>query len=252
MLGPVEAHAGRHRLDLGGPKQRSLMALLLIEQGRPVASDRLADQLWNGNPPDGAATTLRSYVSRLRTTLGSETVIGAKAGYALAAAVDSVDAHRFEELTKQGESALRRGAPGTAAERLHAALALLAGPGLRRHLRSRALTLEARRLEELRFVCLEQRIEADLDLGRHGEVVAELQRLLEEEPYANGSGDTSCSRSTAAIARPTLSTPTGGRGSGCGRTRAGAKRGHRARARDPAPRPAPCPRPSPSTTCRPR
>ena len=128
MLGPVEAHAGRRRLDLGGPKQRSLMALLLIEQGRPVASDRLADQLWNGNPPDGAATTLRSYVSRLRTTLGSETVIGAKAGYALAAAVDSVDAHRFEELTKQGESALRRGAPGTAAERLHAALALWRGP----------------------------------------------------------------------------------------------------------------------------
>ena len=128
MLGPVEAHAGRHRLDLEGPEATlSLMALLLIEQGRPVASDRLADQLWNGNPPDGAATTLRSYVSRLRTTLGSETVIGAKAGYALAAAVDSVDAHRFEELTKQGESALRRGAPGTAAERLHAALALSGG-----------------------------------------------------------------------------------------------------------------------------
>ncbi len=153
VLGPVEAHAGRRRLDLGGPKQRSLMALLLIEQGRPVAADRLADQLWAGNPPDGAATTLRSYVSRLRTALGSETVIGTPAGYALDAAADSVDAHRFEELTGQGESALRRGAPGAAAERLHAALALWRGPAFAGTSDVEPLTLEARRLEELRLVC---------------------------------------------------------------------------------------------------
>ena len=182
VLGSVEAHLGPRQLDLGGPKQRSLMALLLIEQGRPVAADRLADQLWDGNPPDGAATTLRSYVSRLRTALGSETVIGTPAGYALDAAADSVDAHKFEELTGQGESALRRGAPGAAAERLHAALALWSGPAFAGISDVAPLTLEARRLEELRLVCLEQRIEADLDLGRHGEVVAELKRLVEEEP----------------------------------------------------------------------
>ena len=181
VLGPVEALGGR-RLDLGGPKQRSLMALLLIERGRPVAADRLADQLWAGNPPDGAAATLRSYVSRLRSTLGSETVIGTPAGYALAASAGSVDSHRFEELTKQGENALRRGAPGTAADRLHAALALWRGPAFAGTSDVEPLMLEARRLEELRLVCLEQRIEADLDLGRHGDVVAELQRLVEEEP----------------------------------------------------------------------
>ena len=180
MLGPVEAHTGRRRLDLGGPKQRSLMALLLIEQGRAVTADRLADDLWAGNPPAGAATTLRSYVSRLRTTLGSETVIGTSAGYALDAAADSVDAHSFEELIRQGESALRRGAPGAAAERLHAALALWRGPAFAGTSDVVPLALEARRLEELRLVCLEQRIEADLDLGRHGDIVAELQRLVEE------------------------------------------------------------------------
>ena len=182
LLGPVEAHAGRRRLDLGGLKQRSLMALLLIERGRPVAADRLADQLWAGNPPGGAATTLRSYVSRLRTTLGTEAVIGTPAGYALDVPLDSVDAHEFEELTGQGESALRRGAPGAAAERLHAALALWRGPAFAGTSDVEPLALEARRLEELRLVCLEQRIEADLDLGRHGDVVAELQRLVEEEP----------------------------------------------------------------------
>jgi len=182
VLGPVEAHAGPRRLDLGGPKQRSLMALLLIEQGRPVTADPLADELWAGNPPAGAATTLRSYVSRLRTTLGSATVIGTSAGYALDVAAEAVDAQRFEELARQGESALRRGAPGAAADRLHAALALWRGPAFAGTSDVASLTLEARRLEEIRLVCLEQRIEADLDLARHGDVVAELQRLVEEEP----------------------------------------------------------------------
>ena len=121
-------------------------------------------------------------MSRLRTALGSATVIGTPTGYALDVAVDSVDAHRFEELTGQGESALRRGAPGAAAERLHAALALWRGPAFAGTADVEPLTLEARRLEELRLVCLEQRIEADLDLGRHDDVVAELQRLVEEEP----------------------------------------------------------------------
>ncbi len=158
------------------------MSLLLIEQGRPVTADRLADELWAGNPPDGAATTLRSYISRLRTSLGSETVIGTSAGYALDAAAEAVDARRFEDLTRQGESAIRRGAPGAAAERLHAALALWRGPAYAGTSDVAPLTLEARRLQELQLVCIEQRIEADLDLGRHGDVVAELQQLIEEEP----------------------------------------------------------------------
>ena len=149
---------------------------------------------------------------------------------------------------------MRRGAPGTAAERLHAALALWRGPAFGGTSDLEPLTLEARRLEELRLVCLEQRIEADLDLGRHGEVVAELQRLLEEEPLRERLWRHlvlalyRCDRQADAL---------------------DAYRGARERLRDELElEPSedlrelerailhhdlpPCPRPSPGTTCRPR
>jgi len=121
LLGPVEAEAGGAAIRLGGPKQRALLALLLLEPGRPVAADRLAGELG----AEGEAT-LRSYVSRLRRVLGRETLAAESGGYLLRATRDQVDAHRFDRLVRQARDA----APGLASERLHAALALWRGPAL--------------------------------------------------------------------------------------------------------------------------
>ena len=183
LLGPVEAVAeGDRLLRLGGRRQRALLALLLLERGRALSAARLAEELWYGEPPPGAAKTLRSYVSRLRSVLGRDSVGAFPPGYALVVNPDQLDVHRFEELVQQGQRALVRGAPGLASDRLHAALALWRGPALADVAEGGTLALEARRLDELRLVCIEDRIEADLALGHHAELVPELERLVGEEP----------------------------------------------------------------------
>jgi predicted ATPase/DNA-binding SARP family transcriptional activator len=186
VLGPVDVVVDGRSLDLGGRKQRTLLALLLLEPGRPVSADRLCDELWHGQPPPGAAKTLRSYISRLRTVLGRDSLATRPSGYALEVAFDQIDAHRFEQLLYQGRDALARGADGLAAERLHAALGLWRGPALSDVADGGALVLEAKRLDELRLVSLEDRIGADLALGRHAELVAELELLVAEEPLREG------------------------------------------------------------------
>jgi predicted ATPase/DNA-binding SARP family transcriptional activator len=173
ILGPVQAEADGAQLSLGGPTQRALLALLLLDPGRPVAADRLAAEL----RAEGEAT-LRSYVSRLRRALGRDAVAAEGGGYVLRATRSQVDAQRFEHLVRQARDA----APGLASERLHAALDLWRGPALADVAECAALTQEARRLEELRLVALEERIAADLALGRHELLVPELQALVESEP----------------------------------------------------------------------
>lgn len=173
ILGPVQAEADGAQLPLGGPTQRALLALLLLDPGRPVPADRLAAEL----RAEGEAT-LRSYVSRLRRALGRDAVAADGGGYVLRATRDQVDARRFEHLVRQARDA----APGLASERLHAALDLWRGPALADVAECAALTQEARRLEELRLVALEERIAADLALGRHELLVPELQALVEAEP----------------------------------------------------------------------
>lgn len=182
VLGPVEAVANGRPLRLGGRRQRALLALLVLANGRTISADRLADQLWNGSPPGGAATTLRSYVSRLRTALGDAAVVSRAAGYGLNADPSQLDVHRFEQLLRQGREALERGAHGLAEDRLRAALELWRGPALADVSEEGVLALEAARLDELRLVCVEARLEAALALGRHAELVPELERLVEAEP----------------------------------------------------------------------
>jgi predicted ATPase/DNA-binding SARP family transcriptional activator len=179
VLGPVEALVGGERRSIGGRRQRALLALLAV-RGGPVGAERLAEDLWEGAPPAGAGTTLRSYVSRLRTALGAEAVAGERGSYALAAA--GSDAARFESLLAEGRDALARGAAGLAADRLAAALSLWRGPAFADARDSEPVEAEARRLEELRLVCLELRLEADLALGRAAELIGELQALVREEP----------------------------------------------------------------------
>jgi predicted ATPase len=182
ILGPVEVVRDGHALRLGGRRQRALLALLLLDPGRRVSTDRLIDELWPGTPPPGAAKTLRVYVSRLRAALGEEPLLARTPGYVLEIAADRLDARRFEQLLRDGREALARGAAGLAVDRLRGALALWRGPALADVGDGGVLALEAKRLDELRLSCLEERIEAELSLGRHDALVPELERLVAEEP----------------------------------------------------------------------
>jgi DNA-binding SARP family transcriptional activator len=184
VLGPVEALADGTRLPLGGRRQRALLALLLATPGQPVSADRLIDELWAGEPPDGSDTTLRSYVSRLRATLAEVVTIKAvSGGYAIDVEPDLIDSVRFEALLGQGETALARRAAGRAADRLTEALALWRGNAFGDVADDGALRDEAQRLEGLRLRAVELRLEARLALGHGAGLVDELELLVREHPF---------------------------------------------------------------------
>jgi predicted ATPase/DNA-binding SARP family transcriptional activator len=182
LLGPVEALAGGRAVPLGGRRQRALLALLALDPGRRVPAATVAEELWDGAPPTGAENTLRTYVSRLRQALGRDAVVAQAGGYALAVDADGLDVWRFERLVREGRDALSRGASGLAADRLSAALDLWRGRALADVSDGGTLASEALRLDELRIAALEDRIEADLALARHAELVPELRVLVQEQP----------------------------------------------------------------------
>jgi len=182
VLGPVGAVRSGLPVVLGGRRQRWLLALLLVEPGRVVSSDRLIDELWVGDPPRSAEGTLRVYVSRLRSALGETTLVARPPGYVLEIEPERLDAWRFEQLYREGRDALARGAAGMAADRLAAALALWRGPAFAEFRDGGLLAHESSRLDELRLVALEERIDAELELGRHASLVAELESLVAVEP----------------------------------------------------------------------
>jgi DNA-binding SARP family transcriptional activator len=178
----VAARDGRE-LGLGGPKQRAVLALLLVEAGQVVPAEYLAEVLWRGDPPPGAAKTLRSYVSRLRSLLDPEAALVARGGgYAITVAPDRVDASRFERLVAAGRDALDRGESAIAADRFGEALALWRGRALADVADVQPLALEGARLEELRLVAMEGRAEAGIELGLAAELTGELERLVAEYP----------------------------------------------------------------------
>ena len=184
VLGPIEVLLDGSPVPLGGPRQRVLLALLLVDAPRPVPIDRLADELWHGEPPDGASTTMRAYVSKLRTVLGADAPItSSTGGYALDVEGDQVDAPRFERLAREGHEALERGATRRAATRLRSALELWRGHPFAGVSDEGALRAEAERLEDLRGSAFEDRIEADLALGQDAELVDELEGLVRDYPY---------------------------------------------------------------------
>ncbi len=184
LLGPVEALRGGSTLPLGGPRQRALLALLLREPGRPVSAESLVEELWHGRAPAGAATTLRSYVSKLRTVLDAQApLVATPGGYSLEVAPETIDSHRFEQLAREGEEALARRRAQRAGEVLREALQLWRGRPFDGLADDGLLRLEAERLDQLRLLALEQRIEADLALGASAEIVDELDGLVQEHPY---------------------------------------------------------------------
>jgi len=183
ILGPVQAVRDGRVLGLGGPKPHAVLALLLVDAGRVVPAEYLAEVLWRGAPPPAAGQTLRSYVSRLRSLLGPEaTLAGRGGGYVITVGPDRVDAARFERLVGAGRDALSRGEAAAAAGRFAEALALWRGRALADVAEVEPLALEAARLEELRLVAVEGRIEADVERGLAAEVIGELEQLVAGYP----------------------------------------------------------------------
>jgi predicted ATPase/DNA-binding SARP family transcriptional activator len=184
VLGPVQAVRDGRELALGGPRRRAVLALLLVAGGRVVPAEQLADELWGGCPPPGAAGTLRAHVSRLRSLLSLDVVLVAQGGgYALTVpGPGQVDSTRFERLTGAGREALEGGDAAAAAGWFREALGLWRGRALADVAEVEPLAREGARLEELRLVATEGRIEADLALGRAAEVTGELVGLVAEYP----------------------------------------------------------------------
>jgi YVTN family beta-propeller protein len=186
LLGAIEAGVNGHVLDIGGQKQRALLAILLLSANKPVSRDVLVDRLWGQHPPAGAQHTLEVYVSRLRKALepaaGCQVVLTRPGAYLLRAAGEHIDVRRFERLVREGRRALAANAPGRAAADLREALALWRGEPLADIGHEDFAQPEVARLEELRASAVEDRIEADIALGRHADVISELGALVAAHP----------------------------------------------------------------------
>ena len=190
ILGPLEAHDGDDRIALGGARQRALLGLLLLHANEVVSSDRLVEELWSDERPTGRPRALQVAISRLRSTLepdrpgGTESrvLVTRPPGYELLVEPGQLDLHRFEDLIAEGRTALAAGDAGTASDTLREALALWRGPPLADLAYESFAQAEIARLDELHSVAIEERIAADLEVGRHQDLIAELQTLVEREP----------------------------------------------------------------------
>jgi DNA-binding SARP family transcriptional activator len=186
ILGPLEVHGeGGQVLRLPSGRHRALLALLLLHANEVVPTDRLIDELWGAEPTENAPTALYGYISQLRKALreGGRQVLHTRApGYLIELEREQLDATRAERLVAAGRAALREGEPAQAAPTLRDALALWRGPPLSEFAYEPFAQAEIRRLEELRLAALEERIEADLALGSHRDVIAELEALVAENP----------------------------------------------------------------------
>src|SRR5215216_6650604 len=182
ILGPLEVWDGEGEVSLGGPKPRALLAGLLLHPNEVVPADRLIDELWGEDSPEDAAAALRVNVSRLRKALAQDVLTTRSPGYVIRVEPDELDLHRFERLVDEGRSLLARGLAADASERLRDALALWRGPALAEFGYESFAQTAIARLEEIRLGALELRIDADLALGRHAELVGELEALVSENP----------------------------------------------------------------------
>jgi DNA-binding SARP family transcriptional activator/streptogramin lyase len=183
LLGPLEARIDGRPVDLGGAKQRALLAMLLLDANRPVSIERVLDGLWD-EPPNTALKSVQVYVSRLRRTLqgASERIETTQAGYLLRAGPDEIDLQRFKDLAASGHEALPED-PATAAAKLREALSLWRGAPIADLASEPLASVVGPQLEEQRLRAIETRMDADLALGRHGELVGELHDLVARYPF---------------------------------------------------------------------
>ena len=181
LLGPMEALDRGTPLALGGLKQRALLARLLVTANRTVSVDRLVDDLWGDAVPGTAVKMVQIYVSQLRKVLPAEVLVTRPPGYLVQVDPEAIDVGRFDRLRRTGRAALEAGEPATAASRLRDALGLWRGEALAEFGEPFA-RVERNHLHELRLVCLEGRIEAELMQGRHAELVGELEAEVARLP----------------------------------------------------------------------
>jgi DNA-binding SARP family transcriptional activator len=173
---------GGCEVSLGGRTPRALLAVLLLHPNEVVSTDRLMDELWGEDSPERASATLRVNVSRLRKALPQDVLTTRSPGYVIRVEPDELDLHRFERLVDEGRGLLARGLAADASERLHEALGLWRGPALADFGYESFAQTAIARLEEIRLAAVELRIEADLALRRHHELVGELEALVAEHP----------------------------------------------------------------------
>src|SRR5215212_548961 len=178
LLGPLEVAGDEGSLALGGTKQRSLLAMLLLHANQVVSTDRLIDALWGASPPITCGKSIQVYVSRLRKAMTDNRLVTHAPGYVLYVDADELDLARFEQLVAEA----RRAPPERASEKLREALALWRGPPLADLAYEQFAQAEIARLEEMRLGAVEQRLEADLALDGHTEVVGELEALVARHP----------------------------------------------------------------------
>lgn len=184
VLGPLTVRRTGVPLELGTPKARLLLAVLLSRPGRQVTGDALAEALWGEEQPKSAAKNVQTYVHRLRQRLGEPgRIVTQGRGYVLRADRDELDAARFEDLAGVAGAALAAGDLDQSRRIFDEALGLWRGPAFAGIADVPALTSEAARLDELRLGVLEERIDVDLRLGRHSEVLGELTALTMEHPF---------------------------------------------------------------------
>ncbi|MFF4353034.1 BTAD domain-containing putative transcriptional regulator [Streptomyces sp. NPDC001530] len=182
VLGPVEARKGGVRIALSGSKVHTVLASLLLARGRVVSDERLSSMLWGWEPPATAGAQIYTYMSRLRKLLGDDVEIDRRPpGYVLRAPHSTIDLLEFEQLDREGRQALGRGRHLEASTQLSRALGLWRGAALG-NVTEYLAGAELARLEELRLHTLESRVEADLELGRHEQLTAELTGLVAEFP----------------------------------------------------------------------
>jgi DNA-binding SARP family transcriptional activator len=182
ILGPLEVADGDGPRSLGGPRQRTVLAHLVLRANQNVTSDRLIAEVWGDEPPPAVRSTLRGYVSHLRKAVGPGLVEHSSGGYVLRAERSAIDAVRFEALVAEARAVMSVD-PAAAARAFEQALGLWRGPALADLADQASLQPEIARLEELRLAALEDRITAELELGRHRELVPELETLVGAHPF---------------------------------------------------------------------
>jgi predicted ATPase/DNA-binding SARP family transcriptional activator len=183
LLGPVEAVQNHGQIALGAPKQRALLAVLLLNANEVLSRERLIDRLWGAEPPKSAVQSLQVYVHGLRQALGAERIETHGTGYRLRLDPDELDAAQFERLAREAASAMSAGHPSDAATSAGLALDLWRGSALADLGGEAVAATEAPRLEERRLDVREVLNDAELALGRHDQLLPELERLIAEEPY---------------------------------------------------------------------
>jgi DNA-binding SARP family transcriptional activator len=180
ILGPLEVGAPGEPLALGATKQRAVLAALILQHNEAVSRERLIDEIWGDRAPDTAVKAVQGHVSRLRRVLPPDSVLTQPPGYALNVDPIAIDLHRFEQLRDVGQAALEAGDHAEASSALGDALSLWRGPALAEFANDPFVWREGLRLDEARLAALELRIQVDLALARHAELIGELESLVKQ------------------------------------------------------------------------